>query len=231
VNWEVFLPARFKVADFGGNAIPAALVASAGPDVAAGEGATEFTRLDQFATLQQAPPVFGVVGGLVVDPSGGVVQGVRVVVVQVATGFTRTTDTDSSGRWSVAGFSSGKVRATADANGFKRQVQEFDYNAARPRQVIVVLQVGSVTESVTVTGSTVASLPLNGRNGADLEMKASAPPPAPAGPSSAVLDLKQRVAGVLPIAIDVPRTDTSYRFVKPLVIDEETTVTFAYRTK
>jgi hypothetical protein len=46
-----------------------------------------------------------------------------------------------------------------------------------------------------------------------------------------VLDLKQRVAGVLPIAIDVPRTGTSYRFVKPLVIDEETTVTFAYKTK
>jgi hypothetical protein len=57
------------------------------------------------------------------------------------------------------------------------------------------------------------------------------PPPPPAAPSSAVLDLKQKVVGVLPIAIDVPRTGTSYRFVKPLVIDEETTVSFVYRTK
>jgi hypothetical protein len=235
VNWEVFLPERFKVADFGGNAIPAALVASAGPDVAAGEGATEFTRLDQFATLQRPPAVValgpGMLGGAVVDATGGVVSGVRVVVVEEATGFTRTAETDRSGRWSVTGFSSGKVRVTADANGFQRQVQEFDYDPARPRQLIVVLQVGSVTESVMVTGSTVASLPLSGRNGALLEMRASAPPPPSAGPSSAVLDLKQRVAGVLPIAIDVPRTGTSYRFVKPLVIDEETTVTFTYRTK
>ncbi len=238
VNWEVFLPVRFKVADFGGNAIPVALVASAGPDMAAGEGATEFTRLDQFAKLQQAPPAFaGTIGGVVVDPSGGVVKGVRMVVVEEATGFTRTAETDPSGRWFVTGFSSGRVRVTADSNGFKREVQIFDYNAAQPSQLTMVLQVGSVTESVMVTGAIGASkdLPLNGRN--DMQLSArhpgiSPPPPPPAaGPSSAVLDLKQKVAGVLPIAIDVPRTGTSYRFVKPLVIDEQTTVTFAYRTK
>jgi hypothetical protein len=42
---------------------------------------------------------------------------------------------------------------------------------------------------------------------------------------------RERVAGVSPIAVDVPRTGTSYRFVRPLVIDEETKVTFTYRTK
>ena len=239
VNWEVFLPERFKVADFGGNAIPAALVASAGPDMAAGEGATEFVRLDQFAKIQQAPPVFaGTIGGVVMDPSGAVVPGVRVVVVEVATGFTRSAETDPSGHWSVAGFSSGRVRVTAEANGFKREVQVFDYNAAQPRQLSTILQVGSVSESVEVTAlsNTIENLPLNGRADMQLSMRhpAIAPPPPPppaAAPSSAVLDLKQKVAGVLPIAIDVPRTGTSYRFVKPLVIDEETTVTFAYRTK
>jgi hypothetical protein len=244
VNWEVFLPERFKVADFGGNAIPAALVASAGPDVAAGEGATalnEFARLDQFAS-QTAQIVFsepGLIGGVVTDPSGGAVAGVRVVVVEEATGFTRSAETDRSGRWSVGGFSSGRVRVTADASGFKRELRVFDYNAAQPRQLNMMLQVGSATETVTVTGESpmIENLPLSGRNANTLEMrtasasKALPPPPPSAGPSSAVLDLKQKVAGVLPIAIDVPRTGTSYRFVKPLVIDEETTVTFAYRTK
>ena len=38
VHWEVFLPAKFKVADFGGNAIPQSLVIG-GWDAAAGEGA------------------------------------------------------------------------------------------------------------------------------------------------------------------------------------------------
>ena len=49
--------------------------------------------------------------------------------------------------------------------------------------------------------------------------------------SANVLNLQKRVAGVLPVRVDVPRTGTSYRFVRPLVLDEETKVTFAYKTK
>jgi hypothetical protein len=52
-----------------------------------------------------------------------------------------------------------------------------------------------------------------------------------APPSANVFNLQRRVAGVLPIAIDVPRAGTSFRFVRPLVVDEETKVTFTYRTK
>jgi len=40
-----------------------------------------------------------------------------------------------------------------------------------------------------------------------------------------------RVAGVLPIRVDVPRAGNSYRFLRPLVIDEETKVSFSYRTE
>jgi hypothetical protein len=46
-----------------------------------------------------------------------------------------------------------------------------------------------------------------------------------------VVNLQRRVAGVLPIAIDVPHTGTSFRFVRPLVINEETKVTFGYKSK
>jgi len=44
-----------------------------------------------------------------------------------------------------------------------------------------------------------------------------------------VINLQRRVAGVLPVRIDVPRTGTLHRFVRPLVMDEETTVTFRYK--
>jgi hypothetical protein len=47
--------------------------------------------------------------------------------------------------------------------------------------------------------------------------------------SQNVLDLQKRVAGVLPIAVNVPHAGNSYRFVRPLVVDEETRVTFNYR--
>ena len=47
--------------------------------------------------------------------------------------------------------------------------------------------------------------------------------------STNVLNLQRRVAGVLPVAIDVPRTGTSFQFARALVLDEETKVTFNYR--
>jgi hypothetical protein len=49
--------------------------------------------------------------------------------------------------------------------------------------------------------------------------------------SQNVFNLQQRVAGVLPVRFDVPRAGKSYRFVRPLVLDEETRVTFSYKTK
>jgi hypothetical protein len=49
--------------------------------------------------------------------------------------------------------------------------------------------------------------------------------------SSNVVNFQQRVAGVLPIRVDVPHAGNSYRFFRPLVLDEETKVTFTYKTK
>jgi hypothetical protein len=51
------------------------------------------------------------------------------------------------------------------------------------------------------------------------------------GASDNVLNLQKRVAGVLPVRVDVPRAGTSYRFARALVLDEETKVTFSYKTK
>lgn len=58
----------------------------------------------------------------------------------------------------------------------------------------------------------------------------------PRSPSSAcatartsVTNLQRRVAGVLPVRVDVPRAGTLLRFVRPLVLDKETKVTFRYR--
>jgi hypothetical protein len=50
-------------------------------------------------------------------------------------------------------------------------------------------------------------------------------------PSANVASLQKRVAGVLPVRLEVPRAGTSYRFFRPLVVDEETTVRFAYKRR
>src|SRR5882757_3078751 len=49
--------------------------------------------------------------------------------------------------------------------------------------------------------------------------------------SSNVTNLQQRVSGLLPVRVDVPRAGKSYHFVRPLVLDEETKVSFTYKSK
>jgi hypothetical protein len=46
-----------------------------------------------------------------------------------------------------------------------------------------------------------------------------------------VMNLQQRVSGVLPVRVDVPRAGNSYHFVRPLVLDEETKLRFTYKSK
>jgi hypothetical protein len=49
--------------------------------------------------------------------------------------------------------------------------------------------------------------------------------------SQNVFSLQRRVAGLLPVAVEVPRSGKSYRFVRPLVLDEETRITFQYKAR
>jgi len=92
-------------------------------------------------------------------------------------------------------------------------------------RISVVLQVGAATETVAVAAAGVnvetQQVERNARQNAASAQAAS----------SNVMDLQRRVAGVLPIAVTVPRTGNSYRFVRPLVVDEETKLTFSYRSK
>ena len=50
-------------------------------------------------------------------------------------------------------------------------------------------------------------------------------------PSVNVQNLQRRAAGILPVRIDVPRAGRSHVFVRPIVLDEDTTVAFRYRTR
>jgi hypothetical protein len=102
--------------------------------------------------------------------------------------------------------------------------------AARvPMAIPEVSLAGAMRETVEVRAET-DTLSTPGRNLADLPQPK--PGEAPPGSASAnVVNLQRRVAGVLPVAIDVPRAGTSFRFVRPLVLNEETKVTFSYKNK
>lgn len=229
VQWEVFLPERYQVKNFGGDAISTNLL----PPPSASDEGLAGTRIE--AKDVETWPVIGNVdldsmgrgqlGGIVVNQAGAVIPRARVNVSSLAGGFAANAVADSSGRWMVSNVPSGKVTITASAAGFTRSQNQIDYDASRARRVGSTLRVGSMAEQVEVVGRDAGELlelmPGMAQNAAAAQKSASAN----------VGNLQQRVAGVLPITVDVPHAGNSYRFVRPLVLDEETTVTFVYKTK
>ncbi len=249
LEWELFLPEQYKVKDFGGDAIAAYLLPT--PTVEAGDtvmstvSATngyvigglkqdkEFDRLQTFASLNSAPLLPGQIGGIVVDPMGAVVSNAQVQVTSLENGATSTAITDSSGRWVVAaGMPSGRVKISATAQGFQTAQINARNDANRPQQYSIALQVGAATETVEVTAEAPTietSVTRTRRKDKERDEKKAEQRQLNAA-SANVLELQKRVAGVLPVRVDVPRAGNSYRFARALVLDEETKVTFSYKT-
>jgi hypothetical protein len=232
LQWEVFLPEQYKVKDFGGDALAANLLPESFQAVGvrgfvagsfqAGVGVGGSVG-DNIEPLRLLP---GQLGGYIIDPSGAILPNAQVTVTQLDTNATRSTATDSSGRWIVGNMPSGRVRVAAGKQGFKTTIRDVDYNANSPSSVSFSLQIGAVAESIEVRSkdqekeSRQIERDLK-KNEAQVSNSAS----------SNVLDLQRRVSGVLPVRVDVPRAGSSYSFVRPLVLDEETKLTFTYKTK
>jgi hypothetical protein len=239
LNWEVFLPQQYKVKDFGGDAFAANLLPGA---YQANENlpisGQMYSELPRAVPPPPAPvpPVYlapGQLGGYVTDSSGAVVAGAQVTVTQLDSGTMQTTATDAAGRWVVAGIASGRVQTRTASAGFTTEVRQFDYNANSPSALSINLRVGAVAETVTVQAQAITvqsteMATLGSARARDLKKEKDA---EERQASANVFNLQQRVSGVLPVRVDVPRAGNSYRFVRPLVLDEETKLTFTYKTK
>jgi len=228
LTWEVSLPDRLVVKEFGGNALPAELFPIAAQNVLIDEedDADYNANLWSPGDLRSLQP--GQVGGIIVDPNGAVVPNAQVTVSNTQTGRSIGTQSDAEGRWTVSGMQPGAVRVVISALGFKDMQQDLQLQASRPARMGTTLEIGNISESVTVTadGATLntesARLEPTIRKNQLLELTM---------PSQNVLNLQRKVAGILPVRIDVPRSGRSYRFVRPLVLDEETRITFQYKSK
>jgi Carboxypeptidase regulatory-like domain len=226
LSWEVFLPEQYKVKDFGGDVIAANLVPPAFRENTVAYF-YDMPHVEEAGRATLAPLLPGQLGGVLADPAGAALPNAHVTVTQPDRGFTMSTITDQQGRWVVSNLPSGNIRIRAEAPGFKTTVRDAVYDANQPSTFSFALSLGSVSETVEVQAQ---SLELNGRNYSELEqLKKNAPQQSIA--SANVMNLQRRVAGVLPVAVDVPRAGTSFSFVRPLVLDEETKVTFSYKSR
>ena len=177
-------------------------------------------------------------GGYVTDQSGAVVAGAQVTVTSADNAISRSTVTDGSGHWTVLGLASGNYKVKLESRGFRTSVYNIRYDSSRPSLYQGVLSPGAAAETVEVTAEAVtlatesaeiSSSPMNGRNFS--RVTPLAPGAVSQQASANVVNLQKRVAGVLPVPIDVPRAGTSFSFVRPLVLDEETKVTFSYKSR
>jgi len=231
LQWEVFLPEQYKVKDFGGDALAANLLPASfagvggAPTVEYYDAGVAGGAADRIAPLQLLP---GQLGGYIIDPSGAILTNVQISVTQLDTGAVRSTTTDSSGRWIVGNMPSGRVRVMASMHGFNNTVRDVSYSANYPTSVSFALQIGNVSESVEIRGKDQEKESRQIERGLK---KNQVQAEASGAASSNVLNLQRRVAGVLPVRVDVPRAGSSYNFVRPLVLNEETKITFTYKAK
>ena len=230
LTWEVALPERLEVRQFGGNAVAAELLPAAAANNFMLDGvddvdssARNWTESD----LSTLGP--GQIGGIVVDPAGAVVAGAQVTVTNTQTGTTLTASSGGDGHWVVSGLEPGPVKVNISATGFAASQQDFELTASKPARMGTTLGVGSVSATVTVTSVDGANLANENRRIEELAKKTQQV--RLNNYSQNVFSLQRRVAGLLPVAVEVPRSGKSYRFVRPLVLDEETRITFQYKAR
>jgi len=129
----------------------------------------------------------GSLTGNVSDPSGAIVSGATVSVLNTATGAERSVESSSAGTFDFQALQPGTYTISVEARGFRKAVvREVVISVASTAQVTIPLEIGQPNETVTVTATQdivnttsptltnvintrqVVDLPLGGRNPVDL---------------------------------------------------------------
>src|SRR4051812_3089062 len=125
----------------------------------------------------------GTIAGEVRDPASAAIPGAKVTLVNIATNESRNTMASSLGHYSFPLLPPAVYRIEAEAAGFKRHIRDnIKLDVALTLTVDLNLEVGAITDSVTVTAeapaleegssalghiienSRIVNLPTNGRN-------------------------------------------------------------------
>jgi hypothetical protein len=108
--------------------------------------------LAALAVGAQAQSFLGTIRGTVVDPQGAAVSGASVLVIDESTGVPRPVETDAEGRFEAPNLKPGTYRVEVITPNFKKYEQPgIVLRAAGTARMDARLELGAVTESVTVT--------------------------------------------------------------------------------
>jgi len=142
-----------------------------------------------FFTANAQTTTVGTISGTVRDEKGAVVPDAEVTVESEGTGISRKAKSNDDGFYLVSSLPPGRYTVSTAPSGFKKSVASaVELHVAENRVVNLDLQIGQVSETVTVSSDTapvetrsgeisslitekqVTELPLNGRNYAQLAL-------------------------------------------------------------
>jgi hypothetical protein len=112
-----------------------------------------------FSVSLYAQTPTAVVTGTVLDSSGATVPGADVKVVNQDTNVTSEKTTNTAGAFTIINLLPGRYVLTVSKNGFKTlALPEFELQVNQTLTETLTMQVGSITETVEVSASSVAAL-------------------------------------------------------------------------
>jgi hypothetical protein len=103
------------------------------------------------ASAQSISSGSGAVRGSVVDPSGAIIKGATVAIVNPVSQYNRTIQTDAQGNFEFDNIPFNNYHATASAPNFQTTHQDLNVRSSVPIELKFSLKVGTATESVTVS--------------------------------------------------------------------------------
>ncbi len=144
------------------------------------------------------------VRGIVRDPSSSPIPRVSLALVQEDTGERRLATSDDSGQFAISAVPPGVHRIEIEQSGYKRLTQRLRLQVSQELRVDLMLQLGTLAETVTVNapaiaverlrtamatlvdGHQITGLPLDGRNFLELSLLAPGTGPAANGSAASV---------------------------------------------
>jgi hypothetical protein len=145
--------------------------------------------------------------GTVTDPSGAVVSGAKIVVVNTSTNVERATETNASGIYTAPALQPGTYSVRVTMSGFRAsQRNDITLQVGQSARLNIALEVGNVSETVEISAlgevldtettsvgtvienRRIVELPLNGRN--YLQLASLVPGGTIYGPSNSIAGLR-----------------------------------------
>jgi hypothetical protein len=114
--------------------------------------------LAAFSVAPIAPPLLaqveaGQIAGTVTDPSGAVVPGANITVINVATGAQRQATSSASGAWQVAGLEPGNYKVTVTSASFKPFTANVEVTVGGHLTLDAPLSLSSSVTEIQVQGA------------------------------------------------------------------------------